>query len=40
MQPVTAPFHIGVNFDARATTGEFRAGYLMQFGSSHRDETR
>jgi hypothetical protein len=32
MQPVTVPFHIDVNFDARATTGEFRAGYLMQFG--------
>jgi hypothetical protein len=40
MQPVTVPFHIDVNFDARATTGEFRAGYLMQFGSSHGDETR
>jgi hypothetical protein len=30
MQPVTGRFHIGVNFDVRATTGEIRAGYLTQ----------
>ena len=32
MQPVTVPFHIDVNFDARAITGDIRTGDLMQFG--------
>ena len=34
MQPVTVPFHIDVNFDARATTGELRDGYLRQSGQA------
>ena len=32
MQPISVPFHLQVNFSVRATTDEFLAGYVVQFG--------